>query len=117
MEQGASPNFFSYYTNTPKGVTVHEMTPFLDKGRVLLQKELPLSEEETFASSYAKLIDCACTLVKENWRRLVSGEISGVERPAGGSYHNIADLRSVRGKYPFEWSDKVSDWKRRYGLS
>lgn len=115
--RGASPNFFSYYTNTPKGVTVHEMTQGLDKGDILLQEELSLSEEETFSSSYATLIEHVRHLVKDNWVRLSIGKLVGVQQPPGGSYHDLAELRSVRERYPFEWGDRVSDWKRRYGLS
>lgn len=114
--RGASPNFFSYYTNTPKGVTIHEMTRGLDRGDILLQEELSLSEDETFSSSYAALIECACRLIKGNWNRLSSGSLAGVSQPSGGSYHDLAELRRVREMYPFEWSDRVCDWKRRYGL-
>ena len=114
--RGASPNFFSYYENTPRGVTVHELTAGLDKGGVLLQRVLRLGEEETFGSSYAKLTECACGLIEDNWGALVTGRIEAVPQPEGGSYHTMADLAAVRELYPFEWSERVCDWKERCGL-
>lgn len=114
--RGASPNFFSYYENTPRGVTVHELTAGLDKGGVLIQRVLRLGEEETFESSYAKLTECACGLIEDNWDALVAGRIEAVPQPEGGSYHTMADLAAVRERYPFEWSERVCDWKERCGL-
>ena len=38
--RGANPNFWSFIDDTPKGVTIHEMSADLDKGRILCQKEL-----------------------------------------------------------------------------
>ena len=114
--RGASPNFFSYYENTPKGVTVHELTAGLDKGGVLLQRVLPLSEDETFESSYQKLIECACLLLEEKWDELAEARIKPRPQADGGSYHTMADFMALKECYPFEWSERVCDWKKRYGL-
>lgn len=64
----ASPNFFSFIENTPKGVTIHQIDEGLDTGPILAQKELFFDEsKETFASSYEKLILEIQMLFKENW--------------------------------------------------
>lgn len=64
----ASPNFFSFIENTPKGVTIHQIDEVLDTGPILAQKELFFDEsKETFASSYEKLILEIQMLFKENW--------------------------------------------------
>lgn len=114
--RGASPNFFSYYENTPKGVTVHELTEGLDKGGVLLQRELPLTEEESFESSYCKLIEAAFDLITSSWERLRDGRIAPRRQAGGGSYHTSAEFSRLRERYPFEWDDRVVDWKQRNGL-
>lgn len=114
--RGAAPNFFSYYENTPKGVTVHRLTAGLDKGEILLQQVLDLGEDETFASSYAKLIDCATDLLKTHWDELSCGNIAAVAQPEGGSYHAVAKFEALRERYPFEWTEHVRDWKERNGL-
>ena len=114
--RGASPNFFSYYENTPKGVTVHELTAGLDQGDILLQSIMQLDEEETFRTSYEKLIKRATEMLAENWRALRNGGLRGVPQPVGGSYHTMADLRAVQARFPFGWDERVSAWKERYGL-
>ena len=40
MEQGAHPNFWSFYDNTPSGVTIHLIDAGIDTGDVLYQKKL-----------------------------------------------------------------------------
>lgn len=66
--RGASPNFFSFIENTPKGVTIHQIDEGLDTGPILAQKELFFDEsKETFASGYEKLILEIQMLFKENW--------------------------------------------------
>lgn len=114
--RGANPNFFSYYENTPKGVTVHKLTAGLDKGEILLQKSLDLSESETFRSSYAKLIDCAINLIKNNWEILSNNEIKAYPQIGKGSYHSSKDFETISQRYPFEWDDRIDLWKERYGL-
>ena len=114
--RGAAPNFFSYYEGTPKGVTVHQLTAGLDKGGVILQSILPLDENETFESSYAKLIDCGIDLIKNNWVDLVNGRLDITPQSSGGSYHTVLDFEAIRSKYPFSWSERICDWKDRNGL-
>ena len=64
----ASPNFFSFIENTPKGVTIHQINEGLDMGPILAPKELFFDEsKETFASGYEKLILEIQMLFKENW--------------------------------------------------
>ena len=114
--RGASPNFFSFYDNTPKGVSVHELTEKLDQGRILLQREVHMSDIETFSSSYAKLIATAIDLVKVNWKDLRDGICLPYPQKGEGSYHTVAEMQALREKYPFAWSDRIDVWKERYGL-
>lgn len=114
--RGVSPNYFSYLDNTPKGVTIHELVAGLDKGDILIQKELDLTEAETFRSSYEKLISCAIDLLTSNWESLVSGEIVAHAQVGEGSYHTDADFYSSRDNYPFDWNDRIADWKKRNSI-
>lgn len=114
--RGANPNFFSYYENTSKGVTVHKLVAGLDKGEILLQKSLDLSESETFRSSYMELIDCAIDLIKNNWEILSNNKIEAHPQIGKGSYHSSKDFEVIRKRYPFEWDDRIDLWKERYGL-
>lgn len=113
--RGSSPNFFSFLDNTPKGVTIHEMTPGLDKGKILCQRELFFDEEqETFASSYARLQQEIMELFKENWELIQTGQCEGFLPQGKGTYHTMKELEAFRAEHPFEWTEKIAECKRRW---
>ena len=116
--RGSSPNFFSFLDNTPKGVTIHEMTAKLDKGRILCQKELFFDEEkETFASTYFLLQQEIMELFQKNWDAIKSGEIEGFLPVEKGTYHTMKELEQFRKEHSFVWSDVIAERKREWGLS
>ena len=39
FNRGAHPNFWSFYENTPKGVTIHEINENVDAGPIIYQKK------------------------------------------------------------------------------
>lgn len=115
--RGSSPNFFSFLDNTPKGVTIHEMTPALDKGRILCQKELHFDEtKESFASSYDKLQLEICQLFKENWENIKHQRIEGFLPTEIGTYHTMKELNTFRESHPFSWNDCIADKKKEWGI-
>lgn len=114
--KGVKPNFFSFYYNTPKGVTIHEVTSRLDAGRIIFQKELFLTDEESFSSSYERLLKEAVSMIKENLDNLINKEYSPKPQLPGGSYHTTAEFEELKKLYPFEWEDNISMWKSKYSL-
>lgn len=113
--RGSSPNFFSFLDNTPKGVTIHEMTAGLDKGKILFQKELVFDEEqETFSSSYHKLQMEIMELFKANWEGIKAGNCEGFWPEEKGTYHTMKELQAFREKYPFAWNEKIAECKKRW---
>ena len=113
--RGSSPNFFSFLDNTPKGVTIHEMTAALDKGRILCQKELAFDEnKETFASSYDKLQEAICQLFKANWDDIMAGRIEGFLPAGKGTYHTMKELETFRKAHPFLWNDIIAEKKKEW---
>lgn len=116
--RGSSPNFFSFIDNTPKGVTIHQMTPALDKGNILCQKELQFDEtKESFASSYDILQSEICSLFKEHWDALKNCRIEGFLPSEKGTYHTTKELQDFQAKHPFHWNDCIADKKKEWGLS
>lgn len=113
--RGSSPNFFSFLDNTPKGVTIHEMTAALDKGRILCQQELKFDEEvETFSSSYGKLQSAICELFKNNWNSIKEGAIEGFLPTEKGTYHTMKELHAFMEANPFQWNDNIAEKKRQW---
>ena len=114
--RGSAPNFFSFLEDTPKGVTIHLMDTGLDTGDILCQRELFFDEEkETFASTYDRLLEAAKELFQENWEAIKEGRLHPGKQEGEGTYHKMRDLEEVRRQTPFEWSDQIADFKRRYG--
>lgn len=115
--RGSSPNFFSFLEDTPKGVTIHEMTAELDKGRILCRKEISFDEsEETFASTYNRLQQEIMELFKENWESIKNGTLTGFLPTEKGSYHTVKQLEAFRQEHPFSWSDNIAEKKQQWGL-
>jgi methionyl-tRNA formyltransferase len=112
--RGSSPNFFSFLDNTKKGVTIHLMDEKLDTGDILCQKELFFDEEqETFESSYYKLIEEITSLFRENWDNIKLRRILPKKQEGEGTCHRMRELDAFRGAHPFAWSGKIADVKRR----
>ena len=73
--RGANPNFGVLW-KIQKGVTIHEIDEKLDKGKILLQKEVEFDENrETFSTTYLKLNEEIVNLFYENRDGLLNGEI------------------------------------------
>lgn len=113
--KGASPNFFSFMENTPKGVTIHKLEAGLDSGDILLQKELEFDEsKETFKTSYDKLINEITSLLIDNWKDLKDGKIASKTQTEGGSCHKMSDLESYNKISPIDWNDTIIKAKEKY---
>lgn len=112
--RGSSPNFFSFLDNTKKGVTIHMMDENLDTGDILCQKELFFDEEqETFESSYNKLIEEITSLFCETWEDIKKGTLMPKKQEGEGTCHRMRELEAFRSEHPFSWSEKIADVKRR----
>ncbi len=115
--RGSSPNIWSFVENTPKGVTIHQVSPVFDTGKILFQKELFLDkEQETFSSSYQKLNDAITALFIDKWEDILMGNYVLEEQIGKGSYHTTKDLRKLREKYPFVYDDNIGEYLRKYAL-
>lgn len=115
FNRGSSPNFFSFLDDTPKGVTIHEMTAALDKGRILCQRELKFDEtKESFSSSYEKLQTAICELFKENWCKIKSGQLEGFLPTQKGTYHTMKELEAFKKEHPFGWDDIIAEKKKEW---
>lgn len=111
--RGASPNFFSFLEDTPKGVTIHLVDSGLDTGDILCRKELFFDEEkETFSSTYDKLLREIVCLFQKNWQDIRAGKIQPSKQEGDGTYHKMSDVEAVRSAHPFSWEDNIADWKR-----
>lgn len=113
--RGSSPNFFSFLEDTPKGVTIHQMSEGLDTGDILCQKEVAFDEHrETFASSYETLLKEIKNLFYENWDAIKKGTILPYKQEGTGTYHRMKELHAIREQVPFEWNETIADFKQKW---
>ena len=104
--RGSHPNFWSFYENTPAGVTIHLIDIGLDTGDILLQKKCNFNiEAETFSSTYNKLIFEIEDLFKSNINRILSCKISPQKQQGNGTYHKSSDL-----PYSISWNTNIKQF-------
>ncbi len=74
--KGAHPNFWSFYDNTPSGVTIHLIDEGIDTGAIIYQKYVNFDNgERTFSQTYKRLIneierlflDNLGNIIRNNW--------------------------------------------------
>lgn len=114
--RGSSPNFFSFWDNTPKGVTIHLMDEGLDTGAVLCQREVAMEEDkETFSSSYARLLSEIEKLFREKWDDIKAGKLEAKPQSGEGTLHRMRELEEIRRACPFSWEENIGAFKKRAG--
>ena len=112
--RGANPNFWSFIDNTPKGVTIHLLEKELDKGRILLQKEIIFDEtKETFSSTYDKLNAEIIDLFLKNWTEIKSSRIEPKKQKGIGSYHSVKDFDEFLDGEKLDWNIIIATYKEK----
>lgn len=114
--RGASPNFWSFIENTPKGVTIHYIDDGLDAGDIITQKELFFNEdEETFRTVYYKLHKEMTALFIQTWDHIKSDSCVRIKQDlTKGSYHTISEFEVIVSNTDFSWDEIISEAKKKY---
>lgn len=115
--RGADPNFWSWATNTPKGVTIHWIDAGLDTGPIVMQRVVDLSPDSTLRETHSALLQAGVLLAADAWASLMEG-FSRAQEP-GGSYHRKADLQEHLVTLTDGWDTQcrtVMEYGRERGL-
>jgi len=106
--RGADPNFWSWFLDTPKGVTIHYINEGIDTGDILLQREVKdiYGVFETLATTYDKLRKTVEDLFIENWEALLDGKIKARKQAGAGSYHAKKEF-----EHQVKYLEQCPDWK------
>ena len=94
--RGADPNIWSILEDTPKGVTLHYMDENLDKGMIIAQTLVEISDNETLATSYDILDKEAQKLFKKAFAYYNYWPSLKKKAIGKGSYHSVADGRVIK---------------------
>ena len=92
--RGAHPNFWSFYENSPKGVSIHLINKKIDKGNLILRKKVSFKnlEKQTFKSTYNILFKKLESLFIKNFSKIISKRYKEIKIFSKGSFHKKKDL-------------------------
>lgn len=93
--RGADPNLWSIVEQTPIGISIHAITPGLDKGDIYCQKMFEFSDEETLLSTYEKLNQEIQLLFIDVWPDIISNNLLATPQKGKGSYHKKKDKEKL----------------------
>ena len=111
--RGDSPNFWSWFDDTPKGVSVHMIDAGLDTGDIIMQMEITKWHKgETLKSSYEFLNICASKLFEMEWARFRNNDWFVLRPTVAGSYHRSEEKDEWMKQLPLGWDSSVDDVKR-----
>lgn len=109
--RGACPNLFSWYDDTPKGVTIHQVVEKVDAGPILFQREVEFRPVvETLKTSYDKLQTAMVRLFCDYWWRLRRQDLwVGYLPKIEGSFHTTIECNDLLKHFPKGINTLVTD--------
>lgn len=115
--RGSDPNFWSFFNDTPKGVSIHQIGRGTDSGDVLAQALIIFGGGETLASSHARLGDAVWDLFAQTWPAIRRGQQPARPQRGRGSVHRGRDKAPFFAQLGNGWNTPVEDVEalgRRY---
>lgn len=110
--RGADPNFWSWFDDTPKGITIHRIDAGIDTGGILVQEELKKwHSDETLHSSWHHLMGRAKALFESEWKNIRRDGLP-TRNVIGGTYHRMADKDPWMERLPQGWQTPVKEVQR-----
>jgi methionyl-tRNA formyltransferase len=95
FNRGAHPNFWSFFDNTPSGVSIHLIDEGIDTGPIIYQKRVKFSAtERTFNKTYVKLKHEVEKLFLSQLKNILLDKWISNPQIGKGTYHSIRDLPS-----------------------
>lgn len=93
FNRGAHPNFWSFYENTPSGVTIHLIDEGVDTGPIVFQRYVNFDEnEQTFVQTYSRLVKEIENLFIEKVGDILTDNWNAKPQRGFGSQHYVREL-------------------------
>ena len=107
--RGADPNIWSFFEDSPKGVTIHYIDEGIDTGNIIAQRYLEFDQNtETLASSYTALTQAIEALFMQYWQQIKLQSCPNIIQPSSGTYHAAADLDKLKSLLTEGWDTPVN---------
>lgn len=110
--RGADPNFWSWFDETPKGVSIHEVDEGIDTGPVYGVSQIRFKPDHTLRSSYDVLQRTAALFFFSMWPQIRTGDIEPKPQIHNGSYHRSADKNKFFSSLPNGFDTPVTEVER-----
>ena len=111
--RGAHPNFWSFFENTPSGITIHLIDEGLDTGPIIYQKKINFDKgEKTFADTYLRLIREIENMFIYNLDNILKGKWLAKPQLGTGTYHKLVDLPSEFSGWNSEVKKEINRLKK-----
>jgi len=96
--RGMMPNFWQMYHDEKRvGMTIHEINPKIDDGRIILQKEVDIDQRETLDALIKRTKRIGAHLMIEAIEMIRSGNVKYLENRADeGTYFSFPKREDVR---------------------
>jgi methionyl-tRNA formyltransferase len=103
--RGADPNLWSWIDKTPRGLSIHCMSPEIDMGDIVYQYEVTYPGEGHTLRSYYQLLDQAVFFcVRRAFLSLLMNDFGRTKQERdSGSFHRLSD----RPELPRGWDTPV----------
>jgi len=107
FNRGAHPNFWSFVENTPKGITIHEISKGVDDGDIIFQKKFKLDPSlekfSTFKKTYNYLFNALENLFIENFEKIINYNYSTKRQGKFFTFH----LSKALPKNLIDWDTNI----------
>tara|TARA_B100001057_G_C22582659_1_gene845758 strand:+ start:46 stop:621 length:576 start_codon:yes stop_codon:yes gene_type:complete len=110
--RGAHPNFWSFFDNTPKGVSIHEINSKIDSGNLIFRKRIKFKKikKQSFRSTYKILIKEVENLFFKNFQNILKRNYLSKKISFKGSFHKKKDLpKSLKN-----WNVNIFQFLKNY---
>lgn len=107
--RGANPNFWSWYDDTPKGISICFVNEGIDTGDIIASEQVMFGESETLRTSYNHLHETAEKLFERMWPIIRQGTTGLRQDPAHGSSHKKKDLEAIWPRLSKGWDTPVTE--------
>ena len=116
--RGAHPNFWSFFDNTPSGITIHEIDQGVDTGKIIFQKKIFFNVNKnknlTFKSTYKTLNEKIVDLFIKKADLILKKKYSTKKQNNKiSTFHLKKELPS----YMNNWNMKILSVKKKYGTN
>lgn len=107
--KGAHPNFWSFYDNTKKGISIHVLDGGVDTGDLIFQKKVLFTNKDTLFTSHKKLNKEMENYLIKKLPLILKDDYKTKKQIKGGTFHYKKDinvyLRKIKNLYRMEISD------------